>query len=106
MFPHYREFIYVVEFSSGVVKVGKTVSQIEGRIRAHQRDAERFNLTLKHWFTEVNRGRACELRLIQAAHDLGGEVTRGIEYFRNVDYDDVISAAERIALEELALTEA
>lgn len=103
MFPHYREYIYVVEFSSGVVKVGKTVSQIEGRIRAHQRDAERFNLTIEYWYAEVNHGRACELQLIQAAHDLGGEVTRGIEYFRNVEFDAVIRAAERIADEELVL---
>ena len=99
-----RHYIYVVEFSNGVVKVGKTVSGVDGRFRAHQRDAERFDLTIsRRWFTEVTHSRACEVQLINAAHELGGEITRGLEYFRRVGYAAVVAAGERIALEESAI---
>lgn len=95
-----RAYIYVVHFSTGVIKVGHAFS-FKGRLRAHVLDGQRFGVTVadhRHWEIPTSAlSSGAEKRLIQAAHDLGGEITRGREYFSNLDFTDIIFAADVIA---------
>jgi hypothetical protein len=43
--PQHRGYIYAIEFSGGVTKVGRTASPRK-RLRTHARDAARFSITL------------------------------------------------------------
>ena len=102
-------YVYVLAFDNGTVKVGRTQNTSQ-RLSAHKSEAGKFGVTLTdHWVspphTEWMRN---EDKLKAIAAGLGGTVHRR-EYFRGVDYAEVLAAAEQLTFtppaEEVAAPE-
>lgn len=88
--------LYVVEFTSGVVKVGKSVAPVN-RLASHAKYAQIHGGDISQsWTSERHRGySATERQLIKFGHSHSEAVvvSRG-EYFRDLDFDNVQQYAE------------
>lgn len=73
--------IYVLEFSTGIVKVGRTVRP--GRIEQHAKEARRYGVSVvRHWISAaVDRYTDIERTVIRACAR-EGVAEHGVEYFR------------------------
>jgi hypothetical protein len=91
-------YLYVLEFSMGVVKVGKTHNP-RGRVIAHSRDVARFDATLTRWWlSELHREyHANERTLIDAGARIGRPLGSG-EYLADASYDALVALAERLPM--------
>lgn len=89
-------YLYVLEFSMGVVKVGKTVSP-RSRAGDHERDVARYGGTMVHWWvSEPHVGfHDKELALIAAGACLG-QPLGSPEYFAGCSFDEIVSTATDI----------
>jgi DNA-binding CsgD family transcriptional regulator len=90
-------YIYVLEFSLGVVKVGKTNSP-RLRMKNHQRDVGRFGGAIaRAWLSSAHHAYALsESQLIRATAVLGTQLVESTEYFQDCSFDEVVHAAARI----------
>ncbi|MCW2901184.1 MAG: putative DNA-binding protein [Streptosporangiaceae bacterium] len=90
-------YIYVIEFSFGVVKVGKTNSP-RLRIRAHERDVGRFGGSIaRAWLSFAHHGySSSESELIRATSELGTQLVESAEYFRDCSFEAVVNLAAHI----------
>jgi hypothetical protein len=88
-----KGFLYVVKFSSDLVKVGRSKMPTR-RIRAHESEAVRHGLRIeREWISDEHND--CELsesRLIQMCQMSSG-AKAGREYFR-LDFAEVVNAAQ------------
>jgi hypothetical protein len=91
-------YLYVVGFTGGTVKVGRTASP-EVRIQQHQRDAMGFGLDITDlWMSEaLGDARLAERALIRECSALAG-VTSGAlrEYFQAITFRQAVAIAETI----------
>lgn len=99
-------YVYVIEFSNGTVKVGRS-SMPEFRIQQHQRDARAFGFDLSRvWLSEAHAdAKATELALIRECSAMAG-ITSGArrEYFNgSLVFGFAVSAAQMLALEYSAV---
>ncbi len=80
--------LYLIEFSTGVVKVGRTISPKE-RLATHTRSARIHGVdVLRSWVSERHHGCVgTERQLIDLCGRLGARVEA--EYFRGVPFDKV-----------------
>jgi hypothetical protein len=87
-------YLYVVEFSTGVLKVGKTVTP-RTRIRAHIHGAAPYGVQVTNmWVSEEHENAdATEIQLIYSfSRSRVGPV--GVEYFR-MPFREAVQAAKR-----------
>lgn len=91
--------IYVVEFATGIVKVGKTSSPTR-RIRAHGRAAAIHGTEIANcWISQPHQNWSTnERQLIQFCASRGTQVAGRGEYFRGVSFADASQFAEALAL--------
>lgn len=89
-------YVYVIEFSNGVIKVGRTQNP-EGRLSAHRGNARKFGAQVTNsWVSPLHEDwRENEHRLIGIAWALGGEV-RGEEYFTGAAFDAMVRGASAL----------
>lgn len=88
-------FLYVVEFSDGTGKIGRSEA-IPKRLQAHLQDGKKFGFSIAKWW--VSPGHAdCEAteRTLKAAM-VGSVAARTSEYFANCDFDAVVERARLI----------
>lgn len=90
-------YVYVVEFDSGVIKVGKA-RNAKSRLAAHARSG----LIRSSWTSpcHLHCGKTEALLISFCAER--GELHGGREYFRGLDFDAVRLVAERLADEARA----
>lgn len=90
-------YIYVIEFSNGVIKVGSSRNP-QSRRRQHESDAGAFGLRMtSYWLSDRHSGYlTSEKTLIMYAKSRAGAQLRR-EYFRHVSLIDLIQTAEEIA---------
>lgn len=86
--------LYVVEFSTGTVKVGRSRTP-DQRIENHAGEARKFGVWItRRWVSTAHRSHfASERALIRACAAKGSLIT-GREYFR-IDFDEAVRLAER-----------
>ena len=86
-------YVYVIAFSNGTVKVGKTQNTVQ-RLYAHKSDARKFGLTITdEWVSPLHaEWHSNELKLKYIAASLAG-VPMGREYFSNVGFASVAGRA-------------
>jgi hypothetical protein len=85
-------FIYVVGFSTGTVKAGKTENPRK-RIKSHVRDAKKFNTTVEGvWLSGLHKNYAENERQLLK---LLGVPTHGSEYFTHVEFTAAVELAEK-----------
>lgn len=89
-------YLYVIEFDTGVVKVGKTTDPA-ARMATHISQAAAYRATLTAaWFSEAHLGYAGNETAVLAhvvSKQLGKQVRR--EYFHDADFTQVVDVAER-----------
>lgn len=92
-------YVYVVSFSNGVVKVGRSGSPRE-RIASHRHSAQCFGLSLeREWISEkLSMSMAAEQRVIAAAASIGRR-TCGSEWFVDIRFSDAVRIAESVCQE-------
>ncbi len=85
--------IYVIEFSTGVVKVGKTISP-QGRLATHSRAARIHGVDiLRSWVSVRHPGcGATERQLIWLCRRRGASIEA--EYFQGIPFEDVRAVAQ------------
>lgn len=89
--------IYVVEFTSGVVKVGKAGSP-KSRVASHAHHARVHGGDVRgSWISERHHGVSVTERDLIAYCKKRGVLAFGKEYFRGVDFDDVRGYASLLA---------
>jgi hypothetical protein len=88
-------FVYIVQFSTGVVKVGQTIRP-QVRLAKHRRDAAALNVAvIDVWVSSPHRNYlANEKKLIGFCARTGRQVKR--EYFRGTDLTSVRRFAESL----------
>jgi hypothetical protein len=88
--------VYVVEFSNGTVKVGRSQSP-SARLAAHRTDGRKFGADLTgQWVSPEHAewiGNETQLKII--ARDLGGK-TNSAEYFTGITFADVVARAQEL----------
>jgi hypothetical protein len=85
-------YLYVVGFSNGIVKVGKTGNP-RGRIGSHRDGAERFGVHIEDlWLSVPHRNYSVNERSLIA---LMGESRHGAEYFDCKSFEAAVEIAER-----------
>ena len=91
-------FLYVLEFSFGVVKVGQT-ARPKKRASEHDRAASRFGgHAIRWWLSKQHREYLInEVTLIQATR-LIGQPTDSAEYFTGCDFDAVVGIASKLPM--------
>ena len=92
-------YVYVLEFSTGIVKVGKTRNP-RARIATHVDDARKFGATVDQlWLSEWHENYSENERLL--LHVLGaGSVEHGNEYLR-VNFSDAVELAKGLTFRVL-----
>jgi len=102
----YGGYAYIVEFDSGLLKVGMTQSPFN-RVGLHVRNAALFGIqALRCWLSPLHETPAkTEVGLIAAANRLG-TLSAGAEYFRGVAFDRLVAEADAIDFPPFDLAEA
>jgi hypothetical protein len=93
--PHH---LYVVEFTDGVVKVGRTCRLID-RLKAHRKDAREIGVGFGQlWYERgfsLSSAKACE-RMLIAHCKSKWPIAQGLEWF-DAPFDEVVNYAEELA---------
>jgi hypothetical protein len=94
--PEPGQSIYLVLFSNGTLKVGRG-ERGRRRITEHRYEAARYGVSVvRYWVSDrCVDYHQIEATLLQIAGRLG-EITYGREYFRYVDFDDLLADAKRL----------
>lgn len=94
-------YVYVIEFSTGLVKVGKT-SDPAKRLETHRGNGAAFGADItRYWVSAAHDNfDSNETLLIQAMRDLGGTSNRA-EYFTGVSMEESVAAAKSLTLDEI-----
>ncbi len=89
-------FVYLLELSTDVVKIGSTTSPIK-RLRKHRSAAEQFGISLRQaWLSEPTASYASlEAQLCGQARKAGYK-TAGREWFRGLRFDEAVELAEQL----------
>jgi hypothetical protein len=89
--------VYVIQFSTGVVKVGKAVNP-ESRIGDHRHNAAVHNISITDGFVSVaHPGHSkTERELIKFCAHHGTRTAAGNEYFTGIDFEAACSFADEI----------
>ena len=91
------EFIYVVEFSTGILKVGFS-NEPNQRIAAHRVESRRFRAdVLRTWVSPAHEGGKANEHALIAWCSRSGINETGNEYFRDVEFDDVVAYAKSLS---------
>lgn len=87
--------VYVIQFSNGVVKVGKAVHP-ESRIGDHRHDAAVHNISIVDGFvSDAHPGQSkTERELIKFCAHHGTRTAAGNEYFTGIDFEAACSFAD------------
>ncbi len=91
-------YLYVLQFSTGVIKVGQT-TRIHRRLGEHRRDAAAFGVNITRcWVSRPHRGfLKTEAALIEACLIAKGRRVRQ-EYFSGVAFDVAVGFADQLAV--------
>jgi hypothetical protein len=89
-------YVYVVAFSDGTVKVGRSADATR-RLKDHKATARSFGLEItSEWVSPQHRDwKENELELMRLARELGGRQNNG-EYFAGVDFGELAAAAAEL----------
>lgn len=95
--------LYVIQFSTGVVKVGKS-NNPHARIAQHEISASRFGVSIAHAWHRLCKGdvEASEQMLINWCTATAARVVFGRECFESISIDRVVEQADRIAATDVA----
>lgn len=98
-------YIYVLEFSNDVVKVGKTISP-RTRAGEHERDVSRFGETIvRWWLSKVHRGyHENEVALITAGARMG-RTLGSVEFFADCSFAALVEVARGLPAAPSTITE-
>ncbi len=90
-------YIYVIEFSSGTIKVGKA-KNVSQRIGQHAKDARNHGITIvRSWQSPAHTGRdGNEQQLIAFCWEQFGHPVSGDEYFVGADFDVIVQFASAL----------
>lgn len=100
--PQLEGYIYVIEFSSGTVKVGKA-KDVAKRLGQHAKDARNHGITIvRSWRSPVHTSRnENEQRLIAFCWEHFGHPVSGEEYFASADFDVIVQFAAMLSFPTL-----
>lgn len=85
--PRRDDYTYAIEFSDGVVKVGRTIDPA-ARFKTHHREARRLGVRATRWCLSVGGPNARpDERLLIAFCKERWPLAQGLEYFAGADYD-------------------
>jgi len=89
-------YVYVVQFSLDVIKVGKTNSP-RVRMKIHERDVSRYGGAITSaWLSSAHHGYGeSETALIRATAEMGRQLG-SVEYFKDCCFADVVDLAANI----------
>ncbi len=92
-------YIYVIEFSNGTVKVGRS-AEVTERIKVHDATARSFGLSIiSKWTSPLHRDwKDNEEKLKALAEELGGVPNNG-EYFAGLSFGLIAAAAAGLPFE-------
>ncbi len=94
-------YLYVVEFSSGVVKVGKTTHP-KSRLASHAKHAEIHGAEIRRsWTSQRHHGCSASERELIKFCSARGRRTAGREYYRDLSFDDAARYAELLVQREI-----
>lgn len=92
-------YLYVLQFSDGVVKVGQTVRPAE-RFAEHERDAKKIGCTTRQRWLSFPYMSSRHERMLIAYCKANWPRVQGLEFFE-ADFDEVVEFATE--LDEIAL---
>lgn len=96
----YDGYVYVLEFSTGIVKIGKTRNP-RARIATHVEDAKKFGATVDQlWLSEWHENYSDNEQALLRAFG-GDSVAHGNEYLR-VSFLDAVNVAKGLSLKVLS----
>lgn len=85
--PQIPDWVYLIRFSSGTVKVGRT-KRIDPRIQEHEKNARAHGASVSEtWCAMVHDGCAAEDALLSEARRAGRPVPGNPEFFEGLDFD-------------------
>ena len=89
-------YLYVIEFSTGLVKVGRTQNPAK-RFETHRSHGAAFGVIIaRYWLSEAHDNfESNEALLIRAMHNLGGIPSKA-EYFDGVTVESAVQAASAL----------
>lgn len=97
----YNGFIYVIEFTGGVVKIGMTTNPV-GRITSHAHNARSFGLDVEQiWISPEHCEYQENERRLLASASLIAEPMHGREFFRGVSSEVVLKMANALSFEPI-----
>lgn len=90
-------YVYVVEFNTGLVKVGRTQSP-QDRLVSYMSHAGAFGAhPTRGWVSPLHEGnRGTEAALVVLAGELGGQSTAR-EYFNGVAFEEIVARASALS---------
>jgi len=89
--------LYVIEFSTGVIKVGRTQQKRGHRESEHERIAEAMGISVVRSWSSVTVKQVDTLENILIAYcNKLGTPRRSLEYFDNLDFDQIVEFATDI----------
>jgi hypothetical protein len=101
---NFEQYIYVIEFTSGVVKVGRTNTP-QKRLAKHARTAQSHGVTIsRSWFSTPHTGYGKNEMALIAFCAERWDISGGREYFGAADYEEIVQYANTLPM--IALTEA
>lgn len=83
--------IYIIRFSTGVVKVGKSINP-RGRIGAHFNDAQKFSAGIDQLWLSVRHRNFSENETLLLSQM--GNPSHGSEYFSGKSFEEIVETAE------------
>ena len=88
------EFVYLIRFTSGTVKVGHT-KRIDSRIKEHEKHARAHGVTIAEtWHSETDNADGAESELMSLARSHGGQSIDGNpEFFTGVKWPALLRSA-------------
>lgn len=91
------EYLYVLQFDNGVVKVGRT-SDPQARSERHERDCGRFGLAVVHrWVSgKWENAQWAERQLVAVLARIGERTRAGREYFHKVPFSIACQQARQV----------
>jgi hypothetical protein len=91
--------VYVMRFSNGIVKVGRTLNAAK-RFTEHARDAARYAAKIEHtWASPQHVGYAANEKALIAFCEQRWHRSGAIEYFADADYGAVTAYAQKLPFE-------
>lgn len=97
----YNGFVYIIEFTGGVVKIGMTTNPV-GRITSHAHNARSFGLDVKQvWLSPEHCEYQENERILLASTSLVAEPMHGREFFKGLDSSVVLKLANELSFKPI-----